>query len=73
VDREVTREVIAEKLDRISDQLEHIDLILTGNGDPSKGLVVRVDRLEQKEAVRSKQLWAVWTAIIGGGVASLWK
>jgi hypothetical protein len=73
MEKETTREVIAEKLDRISDQLEHIDLILTGNGDPSKGLVVRVDRLEQKEVVRSKQLWAVWTAIIGGGVASLWK
>ena len=47
--------------------IEEIKLILTGNGDPQKGLVVRVDRLEQ----RSKLLGYISGSILGGLIAWL--
>jgi hypothetical protein len=37
-----------EKLDTLIVKVDTIHEILTGNGDPTKGLVVKVDRIEQK-------------------------
>ncbi|HYF36163.1 MAG TPA: hypothetical protein VD994_12795 [Prosthecobacter sp.] len=33
---------------RVLDELKSIRVLLTGNGDPSKGIVVRLDRAEQE-------------------------
>lgn len=36
------------QLDRIETDVRLIKVWLTGNGNPSKGLIVRVDRIEQR-------------------------
>lgn len=41
------------KLHDIAEDVKTVLKILNGNGDPSKGLVVRVDRLEQSESRRN--------------------
>lgn len=46
---------MAEELLRLSDELlkqlsgdvRYLKMIITGNGDPSKGVIVRLDRIEQ--------------------------
>lgn len=45
---------------RVEGKLDLLTELLTGNGEPSKGLVVRVDRLEQSE---ERQRWWVGTAV----------
>ncbi len=43
-------EADAQERDRRIDQkLDTINLLLNGNGSPEKGLIVRVDRLEQRD------------------------
>lgn len=46
---------------------------ITGNGDPSKGMIVRMDRLEQTEAKRSLYVGTAVVAAIGSGVAAAWS
>ena len=50
----------ATKLDDINSQLREITHLLTGNGNPDKGIIVRLDRLEQNE---SRRVWLLRTAI----------
>lgn len=53
--------VLHVKLDSILARLDRIDAHLIGEpGSTDKGLVVRVDRLEQSE---SRRLWAVRAAV----------
>lgn len=62
----ITNEVLAEKIDRLGEDVVVVKELLTGNGEPSKGLVVRVDRLEQ---VESRRKWTV--RAIAGTLMSL--
>lgn len=54
-----------DKLDYITAKLDQVHLILTGNGDPCKGLVVRVDRMEQNSAMARWFLGVVIVALVG--------
>ena len=70
------RDVI-HALDRTQDRLEantetqkRLCKLLEGNGDPQKGLVVRVDRLEQDHHKKKKWTWAaLGTALTAAGHA----
>lgn len=42
-----------------------IETLLTGNGDPSKGMIVRLDRLEQAHETQSKLIWSVVGGLVG--------
>ena len=50
------------QLRNIESSLRNIEKMLMGNGEPSKGFIVRLDRVEQK------QVW-VWTALTAGMAA----
>jgi hypothetical protein len=58
-----------ERLRAMDERTERIEVLLTGNGHPEHGLVLRVDRLERDRArtVRRGQVW--FGAIIGGVVS----
>jgi hypothetical protein len=43
----MTNEELADKMDRNMREITTVKEILTGNGNPSRGLVVRFDRVEQ--------------------------
>lgn len=64
---------IDERMGRMEDSLDLVVERLMGNGEP--GLMTRVDRIEQKECVRSRMFWVVVTAmaaaIMSGGIAVL--
>lgn len=47
----------------------HTTLYGDGNGVP--GLRMRTDRLEQHSKGREKHIFAIWTAVLGGGLAWL--
>jgi hypothetical protein len=52
---------IIERLDALKEQVEVVAEVVTGNGDPSKGLIVRLDRVEQSMAQTASRL-ARWRA-----------
>lgn len=43
-----------EDIKRIEAKVDQVLVLLTGNGTPERGIIIRLDRLEQKEAVREK-------------------
>lgn len=60
------------KLDLIHSDLKIVKEIVTGNGDPKKGLVVRVDRLEQISKLRKTIYGAVLVAVLAAVATGLW-
>ena len=62
---------------RIESKLDEICLLLTGGGNPHRGIIVRLDRLEQSNSrwawVPRSVLTAVIAAVVAGGMAWVWK
>ena len=54
--------VQGEKIEGIEETCKEIKKCLLGNGKP--GLVVRTDRLEQREAFKNKLFWVFATAVV---------
>jgi hypothetical protein len=46
--------------------------ILTGNGTPEKGLVVRIDRVEQDHKTQSKWFWVIVPSALTGLASAVW-
>jgi hypothetical protein len=58
--KRVTNAVLLERIDNVKETVDKIDKCLYGNDNPGKGLVTRVDRIEQLAK-------AAWVGI-GAGV-----
>lgn len=54
--------VQGEQIEQITQSCEKIEECLLGNGKP--GLVVRTDRLEQKDKFKGKLFWVVAVAMV---------
>ena len=52
-----------EQIENIDSTCQKIETCLGGNGGP--GLVVRTDRLEQKDKTRSKLFWIALMGVFG--------
>ncbi len=61
---------LSQQLKYISEDVKTIKTIITGNGDPAKGFVVRLDRLEQQAQSRNKWLDRIVSAIVAALVAA---
>jgi len=62
-----------EKLDRVVKSTDELREVLLGDGSEQKpGLHMRVDRLEQKERLKSKVLWTVAGSTLGLLVKTVW-
>jgi uncharacterized protein YqgV (UPF0045/DUF77 family) len=61
------------RLDDIADDVKVIKEILTGNGDPRKGMVLRMDRLEETQKRRDWWIKAAMGTSISAVVGLLIK
>ena len=52
-------------------KLDRLDEAIRGNG--RLGILLRLDRLESAEAVRSKLLWIIAASVLSLAVAAVWK
>ncbi len=52
-------------------KLDRLDEAIRGNG--RLGILLRLDRLESAEAVRSKLLWIIAGSVLSLAVAAVWK
>jgi len=62
--------VVSEAIEPLREDVKLIKHLLTGNGAPEKGVLMRMDRLEQIEKSRAKAVWAAITAAIGALVVA---
>ena len=78
---EQLREIVRTETGPLGRKMDRIMELMTGNGNPEKGLIVRVDRLEQKrERERQEQtrsltirmgLIGLAATVISSGVAAV--
>ncbi len=57
-----TQAVQGEQIEQITQSCEKIEKCLLGNGKP--GIIVRTDRLEQKDVFKTKLFWVFATAVV---------
>lgn len=71
-DTEEYRAAIREELQPLLAAVGRLGALLDGGDDPAKGIIVRVDRLEQTE--QSRKFWLTTAVSSGllGGIASAW-
>ena len=62
---------IPARVDLIYNDVREIKALLTGNGHPEDGIVVRMDRLEQAEKQRAKWSGAAVVAAITAVVTAI--
>jgi hypothetical protein len=55
----------------IKSKLDRLDEAIRGNGKP--GILLRLDRLESAEAVRSRLLWIIAGSTVTLALGALWK
>jgi hypothetical protein len=63
---------VKERIDQLCDDVKFIKHAITGNGTPERGIIVRLDRLEQSEKARRKWVGAALVAGLGAGVTTVW-
>lgn len=63
-----------ERLDLMDGKLDRLTAGLYGTPEePQKGLVIRVDRIEQQRNTTVKVLWALFTTVVGLIASKFWK
>lgn len=63
---------VNESIQALHAEISQANVILTGNGTPEKGLVVRVDRVEQEHKIQSRWFWVVVPSAITGLASAVW-
>lgn len=58
-------ERVLSEIEDCNVRLSRIEVLLTGNGDPSKGFIVRVDRLERFVKYATTAMSITYTATVG--------
>ena len=63
-----------ERLDSMDGKLDRLSAGLYGSPEePQKGLIIRLDRIEQQRNTMVKIMWALFTSIAGLIVSKFWK
>lgn len=65
MERDDIREALRSELEPIRKELTQVRHYITGNGTPERGMLIRVDRLEQREHSRTWWIRAAVTAAMG--------
>lgn len=60
-----------ERLEQVQHSQQTLNHMLTGNGSPEKGVIMRVDRLEQSEKRREAWSKTAITTAAGAAVAAI--
>lgn len=64
-------DLILRKLDELNKKIERLSDYIDGNGSPERGIIVRLDRLEQSEQKRSWLLKTTIAAALGALASSI--
>lgn len=62
---------LEEKIDHLAEKVGLLNILLTGNRDPEKGVIVRLDRAEQTLGRQRKFIWAIVGAVVTQAVSTI--
>lgn len=60
---------IMDRLGVMEGKLDYLTVIMDGDDTPANGMIVRMDRLEQRQLKADQSRVSIWTAIAGLGIA----
>lgn len=63
---------VTQSVEDVGKKVEALSVLINGNGEPERGIVVRLDRLCEKEKRRENWLKASITASVGAIFAGIW-
>lgn len=64
----------SERLGRMDEKLDRLTAGLYGTPEePQKGLIIRVDRIEQQRNTMVKVIWVLFTSVAGLFASKFWK
>ena len=69
--KEEVREVVNSELAPLKEQVARLNHHITGNGTPERGVLIRMDRLEQDAEARKWFTRATLGTVIGAFIASM--
>jgi hypothetical protein len=64
---------IQKELAKLSDDQHKTNVLLTGNGDAEKGMIVRLDRVEQQHKTLSSWFYILLPVSVTGLGAAVWS
>ena len=67
------RDIVRQEFALMSEQLHRMDHHITGNGTPERGVLIRMDRLEQVERRREWTLRTIGAMVLGLLVNAFWS
>lgn len=65
--------LIQQRLDQIQATSDETNALLTGDGRPEDGLIVKVDRIEQRAGAAQWFIGILFVAIVGVAVKAFWE
>ena len=65
------REILRNELEPVRKQITELSHLITGNGTPERGIIIRVDRLEQSHHAMNWLQKAIAGAVIGVCIAGV--
>lgn len=65
--------MLDDQLTRIEKKIDRLDQLITGGDSPNSGIIVRVDRIEQREARRDWWTKTAMGAACAACVGTAWK
>jgi len=66
-------QLLKQEIHSLADEVRRTNHLITGNGTPERGIVVRLDRLEQKNKTISRISWTAATALVGLVIHTVWN
>lgn len=71
MDAEDVKQIVKDEMEDAVKLLSHIHLLLAGNGEPRKGMIVRMDRLEGSVKLMAWVGSVIITALAVAGASKL--
>jgi len=65
-------QLLRQEVQALAEEVRKTNHLITGNGTPERGMVVRLDRVEQQHKTVSLITWTAASAVIGLIVHAAW-
>ena len=66
-------QLLRQEVKALAEEVRKTNHLITGNGTPEHGMVVRLDRVEQQHKVISRISWTAASAVVGLIIHAAWN
>ena len=66
-------QLLRQEVKNLAEEVRQTNHLITGNGTPEHGIIVRLDRVEQQNKTIARISWSAATAVVGLLVHAAWN